>query len=303
MSQPRSWCGSCLNGREYVFRRILQSTLFVRRQPPFESRFMDEPRDKTRPQTGRKPARRSSKAWSYTSSTRTVTYGFLASLPLFVLYEVGIVLANRGAIAGIEVGAGVWLKTLLVVLGGRGWFAMGLVVLGIGLWAFWHDRHRRPPIRRDYFIRLVAESSLYAVLLAVSIGYAVGVWFGIWALPMGVVQTVSGLSVPLKLILSIGAGLYEELVFRVLLVGGMFWVMARLMEHRKAAYALAAVVGALIFAAAHYVGPLGDPFEIPSFTFRALFGLALNGVFLLRGFAVAAWTHALYDVFVTFLNA
>ncbi|HYE57311.1 MAG TPA: CPBP family intramembrane glutamate endopeptidase, partial [Rhodothermales bacterium] len=56
---------------------------------------------------------------------------------------------------------------------------------------------------------------------------------------------------------------------------------------------------ALIFSAIHYVGPYGDPFTLPSFVFRALFGLALNAVYLLRGFGVAAWTHAIYDVLVT----
>ncbi|HEX7069526.1 MAG TPA: CPBP family glutamic-type intramembrane protease, partial [Rhodothermales bacterium] len=58
------------------------------------------------------------------------------------------------------------------------------------------------------------------------------------------------------------------------------------------------LIGAIIFSAVHYTGPLGDPFTLSSFTFRFLFGLALNVLFLWRGFGVAAWTHALYDVFV-----
>ena len=48
----------------------------------------------------------------------------------------------------------------------------------------------------------------------------------------------------------------------------------------------------------HYIGTLGDAFTLSSFTFRFLFGLALNVVFLVRGFGVAAWTHALYDVMI-----
>ena len=64
------------------------------------------------------------------------------------------------------------------------------------------------------------------------------------------------------------------------------------------AYLIAAVVGAAIFSAVHYIGPLGDVFELPSFIFRFLFGLALNALFLVRGFGVAAWTHALYDILV-----
>lgn len=64
------------------------------------------------------------------------------------------------------------------------------------------------------------------------------------------------------------------------------------------AYVLAAVVGALLFSGVHYIGALGDPFTVASFAFRFLFGLALNVIFLARGFGVAAWTHALYDVMI-----
>ena len=101
-----------------------------------------------------------------------------------------------------------------------------------------------------------------------------------------------------QLSLSLGAGLYEELVFRVILVGGLFWLLNRLGAERRAAYVVAALVGALLFSAVHYVGVFGDPFEVGSFLFRFLFGLAMNVLFLVRGFGVAAWTHALYDVMV-----
>ena len=68
---------------------------------------------------------------------------------------------------------------------------------------------------------------------------------------------------------------------------------------QTAAYAIAAVLGALLFSFVHYIGAFGDPFALDSFAFRFLFGLALNVLFLLRGFGVAAWTHALYDVYFT----
>jgi hypothetical protein len=60
----------------------------------------------------------------------------------------------------------------------------------------------------------------------------------------------------------------------------------------------ATILGALIFSAFHYIGPLGDTLEVSSFVFRTVAGLLLSGLFLLRGFGVAAWTHALYDVFL-----
>jgi hypothetical protein len=81
-------------------------------------------------------------------------------------------------------------------------------------------------------------------------------------------------------------------------VGGLFWVLRGVMREASAAYLVAAVAGAAVFSAVHYVGVYGDALTLASFTFRFLFGLALNVLFLARGFGVAAWTHALYDVLV-----
>lgn len=66
----------------------------------------------------------------------------------------------------------------------------------------------------------------------------------------------------------------------------------------RMASGLAVVISAVIFSAFHYLGPFGDPFDLQSFTFRMLSGLAFSGLFVLRGFGVTAWTHALYDSFL-----
>ena len=58
------------------------------------------------------------------------------------------------------------------------------------------------------------------------------------------------------------------------------------------------LIGAVVFSAMHYVGAYGDPFTVPSFTFRFLAGLFFSALFVLRGFGITAWAHALYDVMV-----
>jgi membrane protease YdiL (CAAX protease family) len=242
----------------------------------------------------------------YLAVTRSATYGFLAALPLFVLYEVGVLLATQGS-GAIRVGADVWLKTLLGYLGGAGWAALGGVVLAVGLGVLYAERNRRPPLVARYFGGIVAESLVYAVVLAFVVGGTVGALFGAWtvpadlpaALPTAAMAQMARLGLGLQLALSIGAGLYEELVFRVLLVGGLSLALGRLTPwDRRTSYLVAAVVGAAVFSLVHHIGAFGDPFTLSVFTFRFLFGLALNAVFLSRGFAVAAWTHALYDVLV-----
>jgi len=243
--------------------------------------------------------------FGYWRATRTATYGFLAALPLFALYESLILFVNTNPQAQIRVGADLWVKQLMALFGGTGLFALGIPVLLIGIWVFVRERKNRPPIRMEWFGWLIGESTVYAVAVALLVSTVVGLIFAmsvghvppVQPIPL-IAQASETLSTPMMLVLSIGAGLYEELIFRVVLVGGMFWMLNKVMAKSWMAYVVAAILGALLFSAVHYVDALGDPFTMASFTFRFLFGLALNGIFLARGFGVAAWTHAIYDVLV-----
>ncbi len=229
---------------------------------------------------------------TYHGVTRTATYGFLMALPLLVAYEVLIRLVNRDAAEPVRIGAEVWLKWVMPRLGEAGLLVAALAVVVIGAAVFLSERKKQIPLRPRYAGLLMLESTAYAFLLALLVS-------GLTQRIMAASQAVdSGMLA--GLVLSIGAGLYEELLFRVLLVGALFLLLCRVTPEigRIGAYVVAAVVGALLFSAVHYVGALGDAFSVGSFVYRALFGLALNVVFLVRGFGVAAWTHALYDVMV-----
>jgi len=238
------------------------------------------------------------KSTSYFDLSRTATYGFLAALPLFLLYEGLILAVNDGAISQIRVGADVWIKQGLAALGGRGVFSLGILVLGIGIFVFLAERKKRIPLFPVYFSGMIAESLLYAVIVAVIVSNVVGFIFSAAITTTVPIMADADIGMAKMLVLSIGAGLYEELVFRVVLVGGLFWVFKHFSSGKVGPYILAAIVGALAFSAVHYIGSLGDAFEMSSFMFRFFFGLALNAIFLIRGFGVAAWTHALYDVLV-----
>jgi membrane protease YdiL (CAAX protease family) len=229
---------------------------------------------------------------AYWAATRTGTYGFLSALPLLVAYEVMIVIANYGSGRPVRIGAEVWMKQFVALAGGPAmWVLAGLVVVvGIGIMVY--ERHQNIPLRMRYFIALVAESGFYAFVVAAIVSRMVATIFLATPNP----QMAPDLWT--QLALSIGAGLYEELLFRVILVGGLFLLLKWIFASTTTAYVVAAVVGAAVFSWVHYIGALGDPFALDSFTFRFLFGLALNVLFLLRGFGVAAWTHALYDIYL-----
>ncbi|PSR02861.1 MAG: CPBP family intramembrane metalloprotease [Bacteroidetes bacterium QS_8_68_28] len=237
--------------------------------------------------------------WAYHRATRSATYGFLAALPLVGVYEVLIAVVNlsRPFAPSVRVGAEAWLKMFVPAPLGLGLVVLVTVLAGLGGAIFYLERNRRIPLRARYFALLVGESALYAFAVAAFVSSVVAVLFaGVASVEAQAGPRPGGMLA--RLALSIGAGVYEELFFRVILVGGLAWGLRRVLARKRYAYGLAALLGAFLFSAAHYTGLYGDALAAPSFAFRFLFGLALNGLFLARGFAVAAWTHALYDVMV-----
>lgn len=236
----------------------------------------------------------------YFDTTRSFTYSILFALPLLAAYELGAAwMADRGD-AALRNGADVLLRTFLAAGGVQGTLAFTGVILAVCLVLIaveWR-RKRVPPLRPAWFAGMMGESVLYALLFGTVVGTVTGWVTGALSIPLQAAP-LERLPVREGIVLSLGAGLYEELVFRVLLAGGIFLVFRSMGLQTLRAGAFAAILAALVFSAFHYVGPYAYPWEMRTFVFRFLAGLALNALFLARGFGVAAWTHALYDVFLT----
>jgi Type II CAAX prenyl endopeptidase Rce1-like len=241
----------------------------------------------------------------YWRASRAPRHSLLFALPLLLLYELLAFTLSHDAILGVRNGADVLLKSLFVGLGGRdGLIAFGLLLVGTGAVLVIRDRRRGGPIEPKIFVLMLAESVVYALLFGLVVGTLTGLLLGGLVAAPGMLvvagQAPATLSLPTQLMISLGAGIYEELLFRVLLVGALAWGGRRLLGWGpRGAGVMATLVGALVFSAFHYIGPYGDPIDLPSFTFRALAGLVFSAMYLLRGFGITAWTHALYDVFLT----
>jgi membrane protease YdiL (CAAX protease family) len=237
----------------------------------------------------------------YLRFSRTHTYSLLFAVPLLLLYEAGAAwLAARGGGSGLRNGADVMLRTLLSAGGVHGTLAFTGLLLGAALVVVLVERRRtRVPVRARVLAMMMLESVVYALLLGVVVGTATHwVLHGLGARLAIEAGPVAGLPLLEGVVLSMGAGIYEELVFRVLLVGGLAGVFVAGGLARVQAGVFAALLAALLFSAFHYVGPYGDPWELPSFVFRFLAGLLFSALYLVRGFGIAAWTHALYDIFL-----
>jgi hypothetical protein len=165
-------------------------------------------------------------------------------------------------------------------------YAAGAVGVTLVLLALILVARRSSDLHPRLFGPVIAESTVYAVFIAGVIGYVVD------AMGLGVLDSQSLVT---QIVSSCGAGLHEELVFRM----GLFHCGGYLLDrrmHPKLAWISVGVLTSALFAFVHYIGPLGDKFSLASFAFRFFIGLALAAIYRFRGFAIAAWTHTLYDV-------
>ena len=237
----------------------------------------------------------------YWRASRAPRYSLLFALPLLVLYE-ALALLFREELRGLRNGADVILKGLgAAVIGRDGPLAiLGLAVVA-GAWLVWRDlRAHGGGVRARIFALMMAESAALALAFGLVVGTVTAQLLRPFAAPaLAPMDEVGPLA---QLVVSLGAGLYEELLFRVLLVGALAWGARTLLGWRATtAGVVATVVGAFVFSAFHYVGAYGDPFELGSFTYRFVGGVAFSALYLTRGFGITAWTHALYDVYVLLL--
>lgn len=243
---------------------------------------------------------------SYWRLAQQHRYSLTFALPLFLLYEGLAALRSGDLSGGVRNGADVLLKQLVgAVAGANAPLILGTLLVGGSIFLIARDmRRNRGGLRAAVFAGMAAES----VLLALVFGFVVSMVTTrlLDTLPAFAFRlAVQGTPVAPKLdqmtefTVSLGAGLYEELVFRVLLASGLAMAARAVLAMRPMpAGVFATVVSALIFSAFHYVGPYGDHLELASFAFRAVAGVFFSALYLTRGFGVTAWTHALYDVFL-----
>lgn len=231
---------------------------------------------------------------SYWQLSRSPLASLVFTLPLVLAYEGGVLLLGRGSPRN---GADVWLRHLLDALGFGQYFLLPLLTV-VGLLAWQHLSQDRWRFSSAVLPGMAAESLLWALVL-IALGR---LQQGFWPLAVvGLEFGIPGRDVFARLVGYCGAGLYEEVLFRLLLLPAAVWAFERLGCTAAAAGFWALVFSSLLFSVAHYVGPLGDTFSLYSFTFRAVAGVFFALLFLTRGFGIAAGTHFLYDLLVGLL--
>lgn len=237
----------------------------------------------------------SSTSGSYLQLSRTPLNNLVFFLPWLFLYEAGLWFSGdpyRNL-------ADIWLRELLQRAGFSQYFL--LPILSCAVLLGWHHLSK---------LRWKVDWQCLPGMFIECVGYA-AILIGVFQIQHWVLSTISYFaSTPAvawlaaetdantnlhQLLAMVGAGIYEELFFRLLLLPAMIWVLLRIELKTWIAYSLGVVLVSLCFTAAHSIGVEQDWF---TFAFRFLVGLILSVVFLKRGFGMAVGAHALYNIAV-----
>ncbi len=227
--------------------------------------------------------------------------GFIS--PLLIVYEMGVLLLGPQAVRN---GADAWLRQLLDWMGFGQYFLLPLLIICILL--AWHYSVRQPwKISSGLLSGMFVECLLLAFCLRLILQLQGTIMHSMaGALPTSVeaASLLSISSVTRNLVGFLGAGIYEELAFRLILLSVLAWLVRRMGATPRPSLVLAVLLSSLIFAVAHYVGQYGDPVDWADsrfwfgFVFRCVAGVFFSVLFIYRGFGIAAGTHAGYDILV-----
>lgn len=230
----------------------------------------------------------------YLDRTRHLTVNLVFLAPFLLIY----ILCWWSVGDAVETQAAASLRSLLRLFGPRGLFVLTLVAC-LTLCAVVLVRLRVARADAGVFPGMILEGLVYGFLLEqmawmLTKVVPVGRWMGI---PLA--RLPAGLTEVRALGIAVGAGIFEELLFRGLLCAGIHHAMRHVLgADRWSSGTVAVVVSALLFSAYHHWGPGGEPWSALHFTFRVHAGLLLGAVFMGRGLGIAAFAHGFYDALV-----
>ena len=227
---------------------------------------------------------------SYLLKSRTSFYSFLFTLPLFFLYEVNILFLSWDDILVVRNGADFLMRNILESFDIYGLYGLGLVFF-LGLlvtYIFFIKEVQQQEVNVNFLFIMLAESMLWSLVL----------YFLLFKF-MVLLMNPIGKTILQQVTLAIGAGIYEEFLFRVLLIAGLSGILGFVfMWDKTFKNIIAVVLSGGIFSAFHFMGEYGDFFSMELFLIRFFAGLILGVLYMYRGFGITAYTHSIYDLIV-----
>jgi membrane protease YdiL (CAAX protease family) len=218
--------------------------------------------------------------FNYLKKSERPLAGLLFLLPLILIHEIG------WRLSGSRLLAFQMLREFCDALGASGPFIPALVLI-VSLLGWHLARHDKWTVEVNTLAGMALESLLLALpLLALAVGMARWTWRPLLA---GLMDPHSG-----QIVIALGAGIYEEMIFRLILITLLNILLIDLLKVPKMRGAvLMVLISGTAFAFYHYLG--AERFSWRTCVFRTAAGIYFGAIFMCRGFGVTAGCHAIYD--------
>jgi hypothetical protein len=217
-------------------------------------------------------------------------------LPLMVAYEFGSIRYLSDAGHGIveTIGARKILTDFFRAFGVAGYYLPPLVLSFVLL--LWHVLERdKWKVQGSVLLGMLMESVLWMLPILV-FGQIVG---GHPSMRLAQPLDLSQHSWQAKVTLALGAGIYEESLFRLVLFTAVHFVVVDLLKQKQnVGYIIGAAVSALAFTLYHDVSAPAGGIDLGKFLFFLGAGIYFAVLFVMRGLGIAAGTHAFFDILV-----
>lgn len=243
----------------------------------------------------------------WTQSTRPLV-SLVFIVPMLLLYEVGVIALGHNAVRN---GADAWMREWLDLLGFGQYFLLPVLTCGI-LLGWHHITHQRWHVPAHVLALMWLESVVLALILLI-IAHGQSEWFSeIRNFITCDTRRTSAAELSAGVIAYMGAGIYEELLFRLMLLPAVIALFRYMQFQMRTSVIAAIVLSSVLFSLAHYQLDFrflvwhirtthGYSFEWFSFIFRFSAGVFFSLLFLRRGFGIAVGSHALYDILAVLL--
>jgi len=208
---------------------------------------------------------------------------------MLFLYELMCWIQFAGTSIEIRNGADVFLRQLIMGFGkySESFYGLILIILFLAIMFFNRNVVKRGKLKFTFLFYMFTESLLWSFAFIILMSLSEKLILSIFERNI----------IPEQFYLAIGAGIWEELLFRVGAIGLCLSFLTKFIGYSGLFSVLIAIIfSALLFSLFHYLGPFGDVFTYKSFYLRTFAGILLGSLYLFRGLGITVYTHIFYDM-------
>ena len=224
----------------------------------------------------------------YLNSSKTIHYSLILTLPVLAIYEIGTLFLFRNSFYELRNTGEILLRSLFDTLGLKNPLIVSLILLSVffGVMIRGYNIEKKPGIRANYIIYMLMESMFWSLVLFFSLQLFTHLSLQIITLE----EKISNLN------LALGAGIFEELIFRMILISAILVIFEHGFKLKlEQGVPLSILISAIVFAAFHL---FMETYSFPVFSQRVFGGVILGGIYYYRGYGISVYAHILYNFLI-----